>query len=191
MLSKNSSRLAHQRIAERAVEVRIEDRVGQDLVEVLQPQPLRRRSASPAPRRADRPASASPACSSTPRRAEPALRRRLSAARRPGRRPRGRTTAATPARGRRGGTALPGRAPWLGAASSRNRNCGLASMRLERLPRRRCSKSRSWRPLVVEAHQPLRGRGRSTGRRNACVGQAADDLRRARPLVGCRRRPAA
>ena len=35
-------RLANQRIAERAIEVRIQDRVGQDLVDVVQPQPLRR-----------------------------------------------------------------------------------------------------------------------------------------------------
>ena len=91
--------LAHEVGGERVIPVREQQRVGPDLVDVLQAQPLATQSASPALPTAGRPACAAPACRAR-RGLEAAGRRHPDQLGVGHRCPRGRTTGATPGRGR-------------------------------------------------------------------------------------------
>ena len=137
----------------------IQDRIRHHLLEVLQPQPLRREARGQRIGARRRSACAAPASSSAPGSASrpcPAA----SAARRPVRCPTGRTTAATPARSRPGDSCAP--VERAGVSSTRNRNCGLARIASSALVMP-ASKLLLLAAARVERHQPRVSPSRSPG----------------------------
>ena len=113
-----------QRQRQRLIGVRIQDRIRNHLLEVLQPQPLRReaRGQGIGVRRRQH---AARLLRQRARQRQPALPGEPSATRHRDRGPTGRTTGAMPARSRPGDSRPTGRRA-TAISSTRNRNCGLA-----------------------------------------------------------------